>query len=107
MTISSATSHPNIACGPPNAVMRSGIVMNGPTPIMLVMLSAVACSRPKRRVSDGDEVMTRQCSTGVSRRFRLTRFASAAVLRAKDPALKKQYDEYPKKRLEEIHKTYK
>jgi len=51
--------------------------------------------------------MTRQCSTGVSQRFRLTRFASAAVLRAKDPALKKQYDEYPKKRLEEIHKTYK
>ena len=29
--------------------MSSGIVMNGPTPIMLIMFSAVACSRPKRR----------------------------------------------------------
>ena len=38
--------------------------MNGPTPIMLVMLSAVACSKPKRRVSDADEAMTRECSTG-------------------------------------------
>jgi hypothetical protein len=51
--------------------------------------------------------MTRQCSTGVSQRFRLTRFASAAVLRAKDPALNNEYDEYLNKRLEEIHKTYK
>ena len=29
--------------------MISGIVMNGPTPTMLLMLSAVACSRPKPR----------------------------------------------------------
>src|SRR5258705_94883 len=29
--------------------MSSGIVMNGPIPIMFVMFSAVACSRPKRR----------------------------------------------------------
>ena len=30
MTITSATSQPSIACGPPSAVMSSGIVMNGP-----------------------------------------------------------------------------
>ena len=29
--------------------MSSGIVMNGPAPIMFVMFSAVAGSRPKRR----------------------------------------------------------
>src|SRR6185295_20185646 len=42
---------PSIACGPPSAVISSGIVMNGPTPIMLIMLSAVAWTRPKRRAS--------------------------------------------------------
>src|SRR3954465_5886550 len=46
-----ATIQPSMACGPPSADMRSGIVMNGPTPIMFVMLSAVAPSRPKRRGS--------------------------------------------------------
>ncbi len=50
MTISTATSHPSMACGPPSALMSSGIVMNGPTPIMFDMLRAVAWSRPKRRV---------------------------------------------------------
>ena len=35
--------------GPPSADMSSGIVMNGPTPIMFVMLSAVAGRRLKRR----------------------------------------------------------
>ena len=49
MTITSATTQPSMACGPPSAVISSGIVMNGPMPIMLIMLSAVACSRPKRR----------------------------------------------------------
>src|SRR5438876_174348 len=33
--------------------MRSGIVMNGPIPIMFVMLSAVASSKPKRPTNDG------------------------------------------------------
>ena len=42
MTITSATSQPSIAGGPPSADMSSGIVMNGPMPIMFVMLSAVA-----------------------------------------------------------------
>src|SRR3954452_10118318 len=57
MTISKATSHPSIACGPPNAVMSNGMVMNGPTPIMFVMLSAVACSMPKRRGNGAGEFM--------------------------------------------------
>jgi hypothetical protein len=39
--------------------MSSGIVMNGPTPIMLVMFSAVAGRRLKRRGRPG-------CSSGVS-----------------------------------------
>jgi hypothetical protein len=33
--------------------MSSGIVMNGPTPIMFVMFSAVAGRRLKRRISWG------------------------------------------------------
>ena len=37
-------------CGPPIAAMISGIVMNGPTPTMLLMLSAVACTRPRLRI---------------------------------------------------------
>src|SRR5437899_2988573 len=54
MTITSATTQPSIAWGPPSADMSSGIVMNGPMPIMFVMLSAVACNRPKRRVIVAD-----------------------------------------------------
>src|ERR1041384_5424956 len=49
MVITRATSQPSIACGPPSAESRRGIVMNGPMPIMFVMLSAVASSKPKRR----------------------------------------------------------
>ena len=45
----SATNQPTSACGPPSADISSGIVMNGPMPIMLAMLSAVACNRPKGR----------------------------------------------------------
>src|SRR5712692_8569711 len=48
MTISRPTIQPIIACGPPSAVSNSGIVMNGPMPIMFDMLRAVACSKPKR-----------------------------------------------------------
>ncbi len=51
-TMTSATIQPSIACGPPSAVISSGIVMNGPIPIMLIMLSAVAWSSPNRRGSD-------------------------------------------------------
>jgi len=47
-TMTSATTQPSIACGPPSADMSSGIVMNGPIPTMLIMLSAVAWTRPKR-----------------------------------------------------------
>src|SRR5882672_5706688 len=55
-TMTSATIQPSMACGPPSAVMSNGIVMNGPIPIMLIMLSAVAWTRPKRRGS-GESVI--------------------------------------------------
>src|SRR5208282_897400 len=41
--------HPNMACGPPAALMMRGMVMNGPTPIMSIMFSAVAEPRPMPR----------------------------------------------------------
>src|SRR6476646_10356236 len=53
MTITSATSQPASACGPPMADISSGMVMKGPTPIMLDMFSAVDCSSPNRRSSVG------------------------------------------------------
>src|SRR6187455_1150022 len=53
MTMTSATSQPASACGPPRADISSGMVMNGPTPIMLDMFSAVDCSSPNRRSSVG------------------------------------------------------
>src|SRR5216117_2920012 len=43
------STQPSMHCGPPIAAMISGIVMNGPTPTMLLMLSAVASSVPKLR----------------------------------------------------------
>ena len=42
--------HPSIACGPPMALNTSGMVMNGPTPIMSIMLSAVALPNPMPRI---------------------------------------------------------
>src|SRR3984893_9611354 len=36
-------------CGPPMEAMMSGMVMNGPTPTMLLMLSAMACTKPNAR----------------------------------------------------------
>src|SRR3989442_5028895 len=48
IAISTATIHPNMAWGPPRADIKSGIVMNGPTPIMFDMFRAVACTSPKR-----------------------------------------------------------
>src|SRR5579884_3223528 len=44
---------PSMACGPPAALMINGMVMNGPTPIMSIMFSVVACSRPTPRISSG------------------------------------------------------
>src|SRR5260370_16744169 len=41
---------PSMACGPPIAPKMRGIVMNGPTPIMSIMLSAVALPRPMPRM---------------------------------------------------------
>ena len=42
ITMTSATIQPSMAWGPPSALINSGIVMNGPIPIMLIMLRAVA-----------------------------------------------------------------
>src|ERR1051325_1225887 len=49
MAMSAPSNQPSIACGPPSADISSGIVMNGPMPIMFDMFSAVAWSSPKRR----------------------------------------------------------
>ena len=43
-----------MACGPPIALNTSGMVMNGPTPIMSIMLSAVALPRPMPRIRPGE-----------------------------------------------------
>ncbi len=37
---------PSMACGPPIAPTISGMVMNGPTPIMSIMFRAVALLTP-------------------------------------------------------------
>src|ERR1700689_3487305 len=54
-TISAPVAQPSSDCGPPIEAISSGMVMKGPTPTMLDMFSAVACSRPKPRVSCGVE----------------------------------------------------
>src|SRR5580658_7603524 len=45
--------HPRIACGPPIALTIRGRVMNGPTPIMSIMFSAVALPSPIPRINRG------------------------------------------------------
>ncbi len=45
---------PSMACGPPIALTINGIVMNGPTPIMSIMFSAVALPRLIPRMSCGE-----------------------------------------------------
>src|SRR5271166_1945578 len=52
------TIQPSIACGPPAALTISGMVMNGPTPIMSIMFSVVAPESPTPRISSG-------CSAGL------------------------------------------
>src|SRR5208337_599754 len=52
------TIQPSIACGPPAALTISGMVMNGPTPIMSIMFSVVAPASPTPRISSG-------CSAGL------------------------------------------
>ena len=44
-------------CGPPMEAMMSGMVMNGPIPTMLLMLSAVACSKPNPRIRPCESVL--------------------------------------------------
>src|ERR1035441_3015074 len=46
-------TQPSMACGPPAALTISGIVMNGPTPIMSIMFSVVAPASPTPRISSG------------------------------------------------------
>ena len=46
---------PSMACGPPMAPTISGMVMNGPTPIMSIMFSAVALLTPIPRMRAGEE----------------------------------------------------
>src|SRR5438270_8419622 len=46
-------NHPTIACGPCALLSRSGIVMNGPTPIISSMLADVASRRPMPRIRWG------------------------------------------------------
>ena len=47
------STHPSMACGPPAAITISGMVMNGPTPIISIMLSAVAERSERPRISPG------------------------------------------------------
>src|SRR5271170_906553 len=55
-TASSAPAiHPSSACGPPIALTTNGMVMNGPTPIMSIMFSAVADHSPIPRMRLGDD----------------------------------------------------
>ena len=56
MAKSAPRIHPSMACGPPTALTISGIVMNGPMPIMSIMLRAVALPRPMPRIRSGEEV---------------------------------------------------
>jgi hypothetical protein len=51
-TTAPTTQHSS-ACGPPITPTINGRVMNGPMPIMLFTLSAVACGRPIPRTSSG------------------------------------------------------
>src|SRR6185436_15427586 len=53
IAMSTAITQPSMACGPPSADMRRGIVMKGPIPIMFDMFKAVAWSKPKRRCKSG------------------------------------------------------
>src|SRR5215470_3778825 len=46
-------AQPSMACGPPIAATMSGMVMNGPTPIMSVMFSAMALLRVTPRIRRG------------------------------------------------------
>src|ERR1035441_1320508 len=57
--ITSATIQPSMACGPPIAAISTGMVMKGPTPIIVDMFRAVAWSRPKRRGSAADALIAR------------------------------------------------
>ena len=50
--------HPSMACGPPIALTISGMVMNGPTPIMSIMFRAVAPPNPTPRIKCGEDALS-------------------------------------------------
>ncbi len=54
MAMKAPSAHPSIACGPPMAMTTSGRVMNGPTPIMYIMLSESALPKLTWRVRAGE-----------------------------------------------------
>ena len=53
MANSAPRIQPSMACGPPIALTMSGMVMNGPTPIISIMFNAVAPLNPTPRMSWG------------------------------------------------------
>ena len=61
---------PSMACGPPIALTIRGMVMNGPTPIMSIMFSAVALPTPIPRIRAGREASVVQSSVVSLRRSR-------------------------------------
>src|SRR5262245_47723505 len=60
MHMTSAKSQPISDCGPLSADISNGIVMNGPTPTILLMFRAVACRSPKRRCKCGESFTGRE-----------------------------------------------
>ncbi len=50
MAMKAPSTQPSIACGPPIAMTTRGKVMNGPTPIMFIMLSERALPKLTCRV---------------------------------------------------------
>ena len=55
---------PSIACGPPIAPTIRGMVMNGPTPIMSIMFSAVALPTPIPRIESAASCVRRSLVVG-------------------------------------------
>src|SRR5437588_82910 len=89
IAIRTATIQPNIAWGPPSADIKSGIVMNGPTPIMFDMFRAVACprfrSRPSPPAYSGGENMRRKLFAATV--MLMLAAASAAALHKRNRSL--------------------
>src|SRR5579872_3849269 len=71
--------HPSMACGPPIALTISGIVMNGPTPTISIMLSAAALPNPMPRISPPSPAFpTARLTAGCMEWIELLRLVSRA-----------------------------